>query len=215
MSDEQSPRERLRFSFVGHLDDAELLSVLLPRSGERWRDAVARAQAFLDRQPRGLASLHDFLSRPTQAVPGLKAREVATLAAAVELGLRVAEAQLESEKPVLDTPHRISSYVLRLRPAEGETGILVLDALSRARQAHRVLTHRDAAALAAAAFLDRAEGLVLWRYRDAPAEVRSEDRHLARFLQEGCRWLRLPLAAVVVGPGGDVVSLLDLEEPVH
>ncbi len=102
------PREKLTERGAGSLTDAELLAIFL-RTGIRGKSAISVAADLLQ-QKGGLIGLSrstaSELSRGTCGVGPAKAAE---LAAAFELGKRLARGGIE--RPVLDSAEAIFSYI--------------------------------------------------------------------------------------------------------
>lgn len=125
MPPESRPRERLLRSGGAALSDAELLAVLL-RTGTQGATAVDLGHRLL-RDHGGLVGLS---STPIGHLlqPGIRDAKAASVAAAVELGRRLARAQLPDKRP-MDHPAAVARYLLlRYAVADQEVmGALFLD----------------------------------------------------------------------------------------
>jgi DNA repair protein RadC len=127
----ERPRERLLAHGASVLSDAELLAIFLG-SGLRGRDAIATARELL--QSHG--PLRALLEQPPTALarlPGLGPARACLLAAALELGHRRLEADLE-RGVALDDPTSAGRYFAqRLRGLTREVfAVLFLDTRHRA-----------------------------------------------------------------------------------
>ncbi|HEY5851950.1 MAG TPA: DNA repair protein RadC [Lysobacter sp.] len=127
----ERPRERLLAHGASVLSDAELLAIFLG-SGLRGRDAIATARELL--QSHG--PLRALLEQPPTALarlPGLGPARACLLAAALELGHRRLEADLE-RGVALDDPASAGRYFAqRLRGLTREVfAVLFLDTRHRA-----------------------------------------------------------------------------------
>ena len=114
----ERPREKLLARGPGVLSDAELLALFLG-SGLRGRDAVATARELLATHGP-LRTLLDRAPAELARLPGLGPARACTLAAALELGHRHLEAQLERGATLSD-PQAAGRYFaqrLRGRPHE-------------------------------------------------------------------------------------------------
>jgi len=103
LPDEERPREKLARLGPASLDNAELLALFL-RTGTRGRSAIAVGRDIL----RHFGSLHALGSAGIDALrqcPGLGLAKASQLAAAFELGARLARERLH--QTVLDSPERI------------------------------------------------------------------------------------------------------------
>jgi DNA repair protein RadC len=109
----ERPREKLLARGAGALSDAELLAIFLG-SGLRGRDAVATARELL----QGHGPLRVLLERaPAQLarLPGLGPARACKLAAALELGQRHLQAQLERGAALTDPQMAGRYFAQRLR----------------------------------------------------------------------------------------------------
>gem|GEM_PF-4856399 len=110
----ERPRERLIRYGPRALTDAELLAIIL-RSGGRGQTALDVARQVLD-DFDGLAGLA-ISSSQVQEQAGIGTSRAATLLAAIELGCRLARAEMPPRR-LLDRPQSVARY-LRLRYALG------------------------------------------------------------------------------------------------
>jgi DNA repair protein RadC len=132
---DERPRERLLEHGAGGLAESELLAILL-RTGRRGQSAVELARELLARHG-GLAGVAE--QRPdTLGCPGLGPAKRATVLAAIEIGRRLARAELPERYP-LDRPQSVARYLgLRYEVSGQEImGALYLDTRNR-------LLHDDA-----------------------------------------------------------------------
>ncbi|MGE5233116.1 MAG: RadC family protein [Acidobacteriota bacterium] len=126
---EERPRERLLESGEAALSDAELLAVLL-RTGRRGASALDVARDLL-RESGGLEGLPG-LAPPALRRSGIGPAKSAAVRAAIELGRRLARAQLP-ERDLLGHPAAVARY-LTLRyglPDQEVMGALYLDTRNR------------------------------------------------------------------------------------
>ncbi len=126
---EERPRERLLTHGPAGLGEAELVAVLL-RSGRRGESALTMARGLLGRLG-GLAGLVSS-GAPTLVRNGLGPVQAATVLAALELGRRLARAELPEREP-LGHPAAAASYLaLRFAGRDQEVfGALYLDTRNR------------------------------------------------------------------------------------
>jgi len=132
---EERPRERLLARGCQALSDAELLAVLL-RTGRRGTSALAVARRLLA-EAGGLVGLAGSDPR-TLRRPGLGPAKTASVLAAIEVGRRLARAELPERQP-LSRPAKVASY-LDLR--YGHVGQEVMGALYCDAR-HRLLAERE------------------------------------------------------------------------
>jgi DNA repair protein RadC len=205
----EKPREKLIARGAGALSDAELLAVLL-RTGRAGEGVLELAQRWLD----DVGGLHRLASLdPEQLVrrPGVGPAKGLVLAAALELGRRLARRDLAAQ-PVYERPEAVARWVLRAfgRESVEVFGCLTLDSrnrLVREHVLHRGL--RDQAAVEPAmvfkaAIADDAHAVILWHTHPSGDPTPSaDDEELTRRLAEAGALLRIRvLDHVVVGQGG-------------
>jgi DNA repair protein RadC len=125
------PREKLERLGPSALGDNELLALVLG-SGARGRDVLELANAVLEHGGglHGLtrAGVTDLRRR----IPGVGTARAAQVLAAIELGRRTL-IRTPVERPFLNTPHQLASYLLPqygARPVE-QFGIVLLDTKHR------------------------------------------------------------------------------------
>ena len=126
----ERPRERLRRLGPEALSETELLALLLS-TGRRGRSALELAAEHLAAEG-GLSGLARREAVYLARLDGVGAAKAATLAAALEIGRRLARAEL-SDRPTLATPDRVAAW-LRSRAGDWpqeRVGALVLDARNR------------------------------------------------------------------------------------
>lgn len=125
---EERPREKLLTLGAKALSNTELLAVLL-HSGTKKKSAMDIAQELLVQyKDEGLASIVNLSPQILTSIEGLGPAKIATLLAAIELGLRLALKPSE-HKITIKSPKDVVSYVmplLRYEPIE-HFAILLLD----------------------------------------------------------------------------------------
>jgi len=126
---EERPRERLLAQGSEALSDAELLAVLL-RTGLQGKSAVGLATELL-KEADGLSGLVGSTFHDVRR-PGLGPAKAATLLAGIELGCRLARAELPRREP-LNRPEKLVRYLALRYPLRGQEilGALFLDARHR------------------------------------------------------------------------------------
>jgi DNA repair protein RadC len=167
MEPSQRPRERLLAFGPAALSDAELLAVLL-RTGRRGRGAVAESHRLLV-ECGGLAGFARLDLRELLAQDGIGPAKAATVAAAFELGQRLAKTAMQTAER-LDQPQIAGHFLVqRLQRETREIfGFLSLDGRHRFLAYHeltlgtRTQAPVDGAELFRLALLDRACGLLLF-----------------------------------------------------
>lgn len=126
----ERPRERLRRLGPEALSEAELLALLLG-TGRRGRSAHELAAVHLAAEG-GLSGLARREAVYLARLDGLGEAKAATLCAALEIGRRLARAEL-SDRPTLASPERVAAW-LRSRAGDWpqeRVGALLLDARNR------------------------------------------------------------------------------------
>lgn len=123
---EERPREKLLAFGAQYLSNTELLAILL-RSGTRQKSALEVAQEILSTyKSDGLASIINVPPSELTRIDGLGPVKVATLLAAIELGLRIAK-KPSNNKYVIKTPDDVANYAMpRLRYEKREHFALLL-----------------------------------------------------------------------------------------
>lgn len=210
---DERPRERLLEHGAGGLAESELLAILL-RTGRRGQSAVELARELLARHG-GLAGVAE--QRPdTLGCPGLGPAKRATVLAAIEIGRRLARAELPERYP-LDRPQSVARYLgLRYEVSGQEImGALYLDTRNR-------LLHDDAVyrgTLSRAAVEPRAlikiglnrdaAGMILFHTHPSGDPTPSvEDLAFTRRVDSACEVMGLRLLDhLILGNGGRWLSL--------
>jgi DNA repair protein RadC len=132
----ERPREKLLARGAGALSDAELLAIFLG-SGLRGRDAVATARELLSEQ----GGLRVLLQRPPKdlrKLRGLGPARTSALVAALELGQRLLQADLERGAALSDPQSAGRYFAQRLRGLPQEVfAALFLDTR------HRVIAYEE------------------------------------------------------------------------
>jgi len=191
MEPSQRPRERLLEYGARSLSDAELLAVLI-RTGIRGRSAVVEAHSLLA-DVGGLAGVARLDFRELSARPGLGPAKVASLLAAIELGQRLAKAEMRTAER-LDQPQIAGEFLVsRLRAESREVfGFVSLDGRHRFLAIHelslgtRTQAPVDGAELFRLALLDRASGVLLFHnHPSGDLDPSRDDLDLTRRLAMG------------------------------
>jgi DNA repair protein RadC len=127
---DERPRERLARLGAAALSSEELLALLLG-SGTRGESALDRARKILTAHG-GLPGLASLSGTELQREKGIKGARACTIAAALEIGRRLA-AETLSSRDLLNEPSLVKNYLRRAR-GEGtqeRTGALYLNARNR------------------------------------------------------------------------------------
>lgn len=194
----ERPRERLLAHGARALSDAELLAVLL-RTGRPGRSALDLGRE-LSRLCNGLNGLVGVELEALMQV-GLGPARAASLLAAVELGVRIARAELP-ERPCLERPAAAARYlVLRYGVRDQEVmGALYLDHRQRLvteRELYRGTLSRAAAeprAILKAGLLAGAAGCLLFHtHPSGDPSPSAEDLAFTRRLAEAGEVVGIPL----------------------
>jgi DNA repair protein RadC len=211
-ADEQ-PRERLSAHGPAALSDSELVALLV-RTGTRDASALELSRQLL-RETGGLAGL--ALERGTPAaVPGVGPAKWSALHAAVEIGRRLARAQLP-EREVLGRPETVARY-LRLRYAtsgQEVMGALYFDTrngIVHEQEVFRGTLNRAAVeprALLKVGLIENAASLLVFHTHPSGDPTPSvEDLAFTRRLREAAELLGLRLLDhLILGHGGRWLSL--------
>jgi DNA repair protein RadC len=208
---EERPREKLLERGPAALTDVELLAILL-RTGVRGTPVLEFARGWLA-ETGGLDRLVSADVGQLLRRKGIGAAKAAAVAAALEIGRRIARERLEG-RPVLDRPDLVADFLRRVHGRERVElfGCLLLDARNRLL---RTLTlHRGGRAQAAVepaevfypAIRDNCHALVLWHTHPSGDCTPSEDDiALTRRLAEAGRLLSIAvLDHLVIGRDGFV-----------
>jgi DNA repair protein RadC len=213
----ERPRERLIERGPEALSEAELLAVLLG-SGRYGHSAIAEAEHLLD-DAGGLLELARMSVDELLARPGIGAAKAAILAAALELGRRLAQARLNSGV-ALSNPEYAGKYLAQLLKHERRevVGFLSLDSRHRLiRQRHLITGTRcsapvDIAALLRQALYDHADGILLYHNHPSGDLVASEDDiDLTERLANACAALLVPLLDHLLIGDGRFISLRKMQ----
>jgi DNA repair protein RadC len=209
-------RERALLEGVRALGDAELLTVLLG-TGLAGRPAALVAAALLDRFG-GLAALARVGPPLLAEHPGVGQVKALRIAAALELGARVARPPLADV--VLSSSAQVAAYMApRLAAlAHEELWVLCLNAQNRLRGLRRVaqggatgatVMPRDV--LRAAIYEAAVSVIVVHNHPSGDPSPSPEDLTLTRRLAEAALLVGVPVVDhVIVSPDGRYCSLLDL-----
>ncbi len=191
MEPSQRPRERLLEYGARSLSDAELLAVLM-RTGRRGHGAVAEGHALIV-DAGGLAGVSRLDLAELIDRPGFGPAKAASLLAAIEIGLRIATAKLQTAER-LDQPEIAGAYLVhRLRREHREVfGFLSLDGRHRFLAIHelslgtRTQAPVDGAELFRLALHDRAAGVLLFHnHPSGDLEPSRDDLELTRRMVKG------------------------------
>ena len=213
MEPSQRPRERLLEHGPQVLSDAELLAVLI-RTGKPGTDVVSAAHELLTDYD-GLAGMAGKDVRELMSRSGFGPAKACTVAAALELGRRLARSELKRAER-LDQPAAAGEFLARfLRGERCEVfGVLSLDSRHRFIKDHRLSQGTrdqapvDPAELFRRALLDdAAEVLVFHNHPSGDLDPSRDDLALTRRLVDAgraigvalvdhllvaeCRWLSL------------------------
>lgn len=203
------PREKLLQRGPRALSDEELLAVLL-RTGTAGTSVLELSRQWLD-EAGGLGGLAGMSPGQIMGRNGVGPAKGAVLAAALELGERLARRKIE-DRPVLDRPEAVAEYLARSNAAARVEvfGCLTLDARNRLIRTHAL--HRGARAHSDVepgevfhrAIVDNAHGVILWHTHPSGDPSPSEDDlALTRRLAQAGRLLNVAvLDHLVVGSGG-------------
>ncbi len=217
--EEERPRERLLRLGPSALSTPELVAVLLG-TGTGRRDVLALAAHVLEKAG-GAGGMAAMPLPALLALDGIGPAKASTLAAALELGRRAAEARL-SEGSVLDRPEHAGRYLvarLRGRPTEvfgylalnGRHRLLQVRELSMGTRRHAPV---DAAELFRQALLDGASGVLLFHNHPSGApEASADDRLLTRRLAAAGTTVGVAVLDHVIVAGDRWISLRS-HEPV-
>jgi DNA repair protein RadC len=209
----QRPRERLLEYGPRSLSDAELLAVLI-RTGVRGRGAVAEAHSLLA-EAGGLAGVARLDERELARRRGLGPAKSASILAAIELGKRLAMADLKTAER-LDQPQLAGEFLVRRLHAENREifGFLSLDSRHRFVAFHELSIGTrnqapvDAAELFRLAVLDRADGAILFHnHPSGDLEPSRDDLELTRRLVRGGQVVGVSVHDHVIVAGSRWLSL--------
>ena len=177
---DERPRERMLAKGAASLSDAELLAVLL-RTGRAGEPVLEMARNWLA-DAGGLAALAALDVAELRRRPGVKNAKATVVAAALELGRRLARHQAAA-RSLLDRPELAAEFLARRHAGERVEvfGCLSLDGrhrLVREHVLHRgARTHADVepAEVFRAAIADNANALIVWHTHPSGDPTPSED----------------------------------------
>ena len=213
MEPSQRPRERLLEYGPRSLSDAELLAILT-RTGRRGCGAVAEAHALLA-DAGGLAGVARLDLNELVARPGLGPAKAASVLAAIELGQRLAKAELRTAER-LDQPQIAGEFLVRRLQRESREvfGFISLDGRHRYVAIHeltlgtRTEAPVDGAELFRLALLDRASGVLLFHnHPSGDLEPSRDDLDLTRRLVLGGQLVGVSVHDHLLVAGGRWISL--------
>ncbi len=210
---EERPRERLLRTGSDSLSDAELVAILL-RTGSRGRSVVDIARELLQ-QCGGITGLLGSCPRALRR-SGVGPAKAAALLAAVEVGRRLARAQLPEQEP-LSNPAAVASYLSLRYQIRGQEvmGALYLDTRNRLigdREFYRGTLNRAAVeprAILKHGLLRDAAGFVLFHTHPSGDPAPSaEDLAFTRRVAEASEVVGIRLVDhLILGTGDRWVSL--------
>ncbi len=209
----QRPRERLLEYGASSLSDAELIAVLL-RTGRRGCGAVAEAHRLLA-DHGGIAGVARLDLGELATLPGLGPAKIATLLSALELGQRLAKAEMRTAER-LDQPQAAGEFLVRRLARESREvfGFMTIDGRHRFIADHelslgtRTQAPVDAAELFRLAVLDRATGVLIYHnHPSGDLEPSRDDLDLTRRLVQGGRVVGVTVHDHLVVAGSRWLSL--------
>lgn len=208
------PRERLLRRGAGHLQDRELLAVLL-RTGRPGTSALGLADELLGERG-GLAGLLDVGVGQLRR-EGLGPAKAATLMAALEIGRRLSSSQLHRRRlgrPGDVARHIALTYTRRDQEVMGALYVDVRGRLLAERELYRGTLSRalvEPRQVLKEAFFCGAAGLVLFHTHPSGDPTPSlEDVEFTRQLAEACDVVDVALMDhLIVGHAGRWVSMKD------
>ncbi|MCQ2561016.1 MAG: DNA repair protein RadC [Clostridia bacterium] len=125
LPESERPREKIMAKGVGSLSNAELLAVLIS-SGTEKESAITVASRILAMESGSLQSLSDYHPEEFMKIPGIGVAKACTLAAALELGRRVASSP-RPKSPKIETPAQAAAlFMEELRYLKKETFMTAL-----------------------------------------------------------------------------------------
>ncbi|MEP0773180.1 MAG: DNA repair protein RadC [Acidobacteriota bacterium] len=193
----QRPREKLWEHGPRQLGDDELLAILL-RTGTRGAPVLELAGQLL-KDFGGIAGLAQLHLPELRRVKGLGLAKVATLAAALELGRRLARASMRDRR-LMDNPELVGEHLTTLYASDGleRFGCLTLDSRHRLIRLHelheglRTSASVEPAAVFNAAIRDGAHSVILWHtHPSGDPSPSQDDIELTRRLWQAGELLRI------------------------
>ncbi|MFH1177798.1 MAG: DNA repair protein RadC [Acidobacteriota bacterium] len=213
LPEDERPREKLLAKGAAALSEAELLAILLC-TGTRDSPVLEFARDWLT-EAGGLQGLMALDVYQLRQRPGIGDAKATALAAALELGRRLAHAQLGG-RALFDRPELAAAYLRAAHAAAGVEvfGCLTLDGRNRLIRSHEL--HRGArghadvepAEVFRAAIADNAAGVILWHTHPSGDPAPSEDDvALTRRLVEAGRLMHVSVLDHLVIAREGFVSL--------
>jgi len=216
ISEEQRPRERLLRKGASALTVEELLAILL-RTGPKGSDVLAMADSLL-KEAGSLENLSRRSPAELLKFAGIGPAKACTLAAALELGVRLAEEGLKVGRH-LNRPEDSGEYLVRIfrNQRQEAFGCIFLDRRNRILQ-YRVLSRgtRDASPVDQAdlfrrALLIDASRLILFHnHPSGNPEASADDRAITRQIINGGTLLGLDVLDHLILAGPRWISLRDM-----
>jgi DNA repair protein RadC len=209
----ERPREKLMAQGARSLSDAELLAILL-HTGSKNEPVLDLARRWLE-EAGGLDRLVAADFDAILAQRGIGPAKGAALAAALELGRRVAWRCLEGQ-PVLDRPEAVAEFLLRSYGLDRVEvfGVLTLDArnrLVRNHELHRGTRSRadvEPAEIFKVAIAENAHGVIAWHtHPSGDPSPSDDDLDLTRRLAKAGTLLNIALLDHLIVARGGHVSL--------
>ncbi len=213
LTEDERPREKMQAKGAASLSDAELLAVLV-RTGRKGEPVLELTRNWLG-EAGGLPGLAALDIGELRRRRGIGLSKATIVAAALELGRRLARAQAES-RDLLDRPELAAEYLARRHAGERVElfGCLTLDSrhrLVREHVLHRgARTHADVepAEVFRAAIADNAHGMIVWHTHPSGDPTPSDDDiALTRQLAAAGKTLGIRVLDHLVVAGGGHVSL--------
>jgi DNA repair protein RadC len=210
-------RERTLHSGAQTLADVDLLAILLGTGIEG--ESVVLVAASLLASAGGLIGLSRVSAHALAASRGVGPAKAARIAAAIELGKRIALCQLERTPPVIGSFAAVADWARpRLAALEHEeVWLLALDGRNGLKSARRIaqgglhgcaLTPRD---VLQPALREGASAIVLvHNHPSGDASPSPEDLQMTRAVASACEIVGVPLLDHVVVARGGASSLLEL-----
>ncbi|MEG6584544.1 RadC family protein [Dendrosporobacter sp. 1207_IL3150] len=126
LPEDERPREKMLTKGASSLSNVELLAILL-RTGTKKDSVVRLAERLLKRnEDMGLAGLARLSPQDMSRIKGIGAAKSLTVAAAIELGKRLASL-VPNERPVLRSPQDAANYMMaKLRYETKENFVAIL-----------------------------------------------------------------------------------------
>ncbi|MCA9388074.1 MAG: DNA repair protein RadC [Candidatus Andersenbacteria bacterium] len=217
----EQPRERLLELGPQALSDAELIAILL-RTGTPDKDVLQLSRELLRTFGSGIGGdrLIDIAGRDIrelQQVRGIGPTKAITLAAAFELGSRVASRSF-SESPVMKEPKDIARFFIpRMRALRKEQfhvivqntagQIIRTELVSEGNLNSSIVTPRE---VYRAAIIENAASIIgLHNHPSGNPKPSFEDIAVTRQLVEAGRILQIPFHDHIIIAGEEYVSMLD------